>query len=142
MDSLVHHLQLGVIAAAVFFCLWGVATFGPCLVRVLKGVDSAPRIGHRLCMYHASTALVCVAALFFAMSRLDVLTSWSGGVVAGWMWMAGMLTFFMKLGISSWALARERAKLKMPTAQSLSWIFAMQLIIIMAFILVGLLGEM
>ena len=136
---LLYDLQSAAITLGVFVCLWGLWEFWRCLWEVLLGRHNQPTFSQ--CPGHATVALMCIAGLIFAVSRAGAVGLLPiNETFAGYAFCGAMIVFTMIIGLTIWAKeaghsARGPQPLHVP---SLSRIFSMMVIIIIAFALVGL----
>jgi uncharacterized membrane protein YidH (DUF202 family) len=139
--DLVHNLQAATIALGFFVSFWGVIEFGKCLIEVLTGKHNEAT--YSPCPGYATLCMICLAGIVFCFARANTIgLIVVGDHFSGLAFIGGMIIFAFVIALAVWAKAKTR-NLERPHpihVPNLSWIFSMMLIIVMAFILVGLVG--
>ena len=143
--QVVYDMQATFSCLGAFVCIWGFIQFLPCLIRVLMNRHLHP--SHAQCPFHASMAMLCVAGIVFAFARMNTIGFFIfGSTAAGLAYIAGMIIVVVTVALSVWAQGRthEEACLRnwrtpVPNAPNLSRILTALIIVVLAFIGVGLL---
>ena len=144
ISKAVYDMQAAVSSLGAFVCFWGFVQFAPCLIRVLKGRVYNAR--HSECPHHAVVAVLCLAGLIFAFARMNTIGLLVfGSTAAGLAYIAGMLCMGVGVAIAIWFHARWHAEVghqplrDPPPTPTLARILGALLIMVMAFLAVGVL---
>ena len=145
-EQIVVSLQAAISALGAFICLWGFTQFAPCLWCVLTMKRIPPAKAH--CTIYAVMSMLCLAGLIFSFARVNTIGFLHfGELTAGLSYIAGMIIVVVSVGLAVVAKERSQELARMALnsralpemVPALQRILGMLIIVVMAFLAVGLL---
>lgn len=146
LARLVWQMQTAISCLGIFVALWGLTHHSKCLWKVVTRRKLTAAEGH--CPRHAWAAILCIAVVLFGFARLNTIEVLPlGDVVAAFAYTTGMLLLVAVIGFLVWlkgqtGLGKGTTSLNwytpIPSTPQMVHVLTALVIIVVAFVLVGL----